>query len=88
MERLKEGTQKLLLWPNQVGWNKGIGIYGGEEKCIQCLCGEIERKRLLGKPKWEDYIKINIKFGVWGHGLDLSGWGPEQVTGCWECSNE
>jgi hypothetical protein len=31
---------------------------GEKKKCIQCLCGESERKRLLGKPKWEDYIRI------------------------------
>lgn len=31
---------------------------GEKKKYIQCLCGETERKGLLGKPKGEDYIKI------------------------------
>jgi hypothetical protein len=50
-----------------------MGIYGRKEKCIECFCGETERKRLLGKPKWEDCMKIFLKNWVRGYGLDSSG---------------
>ena len=54
-------TNICVTKPSRVK-QEGHGYMWGEEKmrtlCV-CVCGGgTERKRLLGKPKWEDYIRI------------------------------
>ena len=48
-----------------------------------------EGRRQLERPKrrWEDNIKIDLREAGWGHGLDRSGSGQEQLAACCECSN-
>ena len=42
---------------------------GEEERCIQCLVGQPEGKKPLGRPRrrWEDNIKTDLQeVGCWG----------------------
>jgi hypothetical protein len=36
-------------------------MYGGEEKWIQRFLRKPERKRLLGSPKWDNNIKMDLE---------------------------
>ena len=52
--------------------------YGGEERRMQCVGGQIEGKKPLGRPRrrWEDNIKMNLQeVGYGGFGLDRAGSG-------------
>jgi hypothetical protein len=37
--------------------------HGGEEECIQGLCGKTRRKRQLGRSRrgWEDHFKMDFR---------------------------
>jgi hypothetical protein len=47
-------------------------------------------RRPLGRSgrRWEDHIKVDLREVGWGYGLDRSGLGERQMTGCCECGNE
>ena len=44
----------------------------GQERCVQVFGGELEGRRLLGRPRhrWEDNIKMGLQAVRWGNGLD------------------
>jgi hypothetical protein len=43
----------------------------GERRGVySVLVGRPEGKRPLGRPKWEENIKMHLKDVGWGHGLD------------------
>ena len=46
---------------NEMG--RACSTYRGNERCIQGVGGEIERKTPLGRPRprWEDNIKLDLK---------------------------
>jgi hypothetical protein len=70
-------------------------MYGEDKKRVQSFVGKIRRKRPLGRRrrKWADNIKIDHRHVSYrnkmeGRGLDSSGSGYGQVTGCSEHINE
>ena len=52
------------------------------------LVGKHEKKRHLKNLIVDVRIMLKCIFKKWGHGLDLSGCGLEQVAGSCECGNE
>lgn len=66
------------------------GTYGGQEKCIQGLCGKPERKKLLEDLGVEGRIllKLFLSTELEEYGLDWSGLEQRQVAGSCECGKE
>jgi hypothetical protein len=70
-------------------WAGHVAHMGEERKVYKVLVGKPEGKRPLGRPRWEDGIKIDlgeICFG--GCGLDSTGSGQGPVAGCCQCGDE
>ena len=67
-----------IIWAitkNETGGARGI--YGGQYRCIQGLCGKPEGKRQLWRPRHrcEDNIQMDLQEVRREHGLDCSGSG-------------
>jgi len=60
----------------------------GEERSMQGFGGELEGKRLLGRPRhrW-DNIKMDLRNGMGRHGLNISGGKLGHMVGSFECGN-
>ena len=63
---------------------------GERRGASKVLVGKPDGRRSLSRPRHrrDDNIKIDIRDVEWGHGLDRSDSGKEQVAGCCECGNE
>jgi len=50
---------------DKMGW--ACGTYGEVERCVLCLMGKPEGRRLIGryKSRWEDNIKKDLKGRGW-----------------------
>ena len=58
-------------------WAGHVARMGKSRGTYKVLVGKLEGTKPLGRPRlrWEDNIKIDIREGGEGHGLDLCGSG-------------
>jgi hypothetical protein len=72
------------IWKNEMGGP--CSTYGEMTDGYRVLMEKPEGKSPVGRPgrRLEDIITIDVQEVGWGHGLDRSDSGQEQVAGCFE----
>jgi hypothetical protein len=62
-------------------WVGNVTPVGEMRNAYKILVGELERKRLLGRPRrrWEDNIRVDLRKPVGRYGPDSSGSGQREL---------
>jgi hypothetical protein len=64
--------------------DRAYSTYGKRRGAYKVLVGKPERRKPFGRltRRWEDNVKTGLREVRWGHELDRSGSGQEEVAGC------
>jgi hypothetical protein len=66
-----------VIKPRIIIWVGHVARMGKERGVCRVLVGKPEGKRPLERPRgiWEDNIRMDLRSGMWGYGLDWAGSG-------------
>jgi hypothetical protein len=70
-------------------WVGHVAHMGAKRKVYKVLVGKPKGRRLLGRPRWEDGVRMDLReIGLGGCGLDSTGSGQGPVAGYYECGDK